>query len=205
MTLEIDLHGRRTAWLTHRLCTVLGIARQEACDWAIAALTHDIGKLDVPQVLLGKAGALTGEERCIVERHCIAGAKRLIARAGPDDENSTTAAIAVALSHHEWWNGAGYPFGLTGSAIPICARVVAVADVLDALTSARVYKAAWRLDEALSHVAAQRALQFDPDCADAMQVVARSLSENWQAEAQEWGRQLTEEAGRVGRVAVNAR
>ncbi len=184
MSLELELHGRRTAWLTARLCAVLHVPRNDARDWTAAALTHDIGKQDVPFDLLAKPGALTADERCIIERHCIAGAKRLVRSAGPDAEDTTTAAVAVALSHHEWWNGAGYPFGLIGTAIPRCARIVAVADVVDALTSVRSYKTAWSLETALEEIGVQRGLQFEPDCVDAMQVVARTLPQGWRAVAE---------------------
>jgi HD-GYP domain-containing protein (c-di-GMP phosphodiesterase class II) len=203
MSIEIDRHGRRTAWLTDRLCAVLDVPRDLSRDWAMAALTHDIGKLDAPAELLEKPGALTGEERSILERHCIAVTTRLLARAKPDEEDSTTSAIAVALSHHEWWDGAGYPFGLHGSAIPMCARVVAVADVVDALTNVRSYKAAWSLEAALEEVTARRGSQFDPDCADAMRVVGRSLPSEWRAIAEGWGFQLTLESGRGARVLLN--
>ena len=186
MSFELELHGRRTAWLTARLCAVLQVPSNDAFDWTAAALTHDIGKLDMPPDLLARPGALTDDERCIIERHCIAGTRRLVRSAGPDADDTTTAAVAVALSHHEWWNGAGYPFGLTGTAIPRCARIVAVADVVDALTSARSYKPAWRLEAALEEIAEQRGLQFDPDCVDAMQVVARALPQEWRAVAEAW-------------------
>jgi HD-GYP domain-containing protein (c-di-GMP phosphodiesterase class II) len=202
MNIEVDLHGMRTAWLTARLCAVLDVAPNASRDWAIAALTHDIGKLDIPPELLGKPGALDGEERCIVERHCIAGAKRLMARASPDGDETTTAAVAVALSHHERWNGQGYPFGLAGNAIPRCARIVAVADVIDALTSVRPYKAAWSLQAALDEVSAQRARQFEPDCVDAMEILAGTLPADWRAIAQAWGLRLTLELGRPARAMV---
>jgi putative two-component system response regulator len=184
---DIDQHGRRTAWLTARVCSTLGLARHEASNFALAALTHDIGKLDVPSALLDKPASLTDAERIIVERHCLTGAKRLMAGADDDNEDSTTAAVAVALAHHEWWNGKGYPFGLAGRSIPRCARIVAVADVFDALTSVRAYKPAWAIGAAIEHVAQGRDQQFDPECADAMLIVARALPADWQATAQEWG------------------
>jgi HD-GYP domain-containing protein (c-di-GMP phosphodiesterase class II) len=203
MSIELDLHGRRAAWLTTHLCMELDVARNESRDWTTAALTHDIGKLDLPAGLLNKPGALTGDERSLVERHCISGVKRLLARARPDGEETTTAAIAVAMSHHEWWNGAGYPYGLIGTAIPQCARVVAVADVLDALTSIRPYKPAWSLAAALEEITAKRALQFDPDCVDALHVVARTLPQNWRTLAQTWGLQFTAELGQGARALLN--
>lgn len=204
LRIEVDRHGRRTAWLTDRLCAVLGVGANESRDWAIAALTHDIGKLDLPAELLAKPGALDADERCLVERHCIAGARRLIARGWPDGDETTTAAVAVALSHHEWWNGQGYPFGLAGTAIPRCARIVAVADVVDALTSVRSYKSAWTLQAAVEEVMSKRGRQFDPECADAMEIAARRLPLDWRHTAQDWGLQLALELGPPVRVVLDA-
>ena len=204
MGIDLEQHGRRTAWLTERLCAVLGVPANESRDWAMAALTHDIGKRDVPPELIARPGALDAGERRLVQRHCVAGAKRLMARAQPDGNDTTTAAVAVALSHHEWWNGRGYPFGLAGTAIPRCARIVAVADVLDALTSARPYKAAWPLQAALAEIMAGRGTQFESECVDALEAVARTLSDDWQSAAQAWGLQSTLELGRLARVTVNA-
>jgi len=200
MDVDLDQHGRRTAWLTARLCVVLDVPANESRDWAVAALTHDIGKQDVPQELLDRPGSLDPSERRVVQQHCIAGAKRLVARAWPDGEDTTTADVAVALSHHEWWNGQGYPFGLARTAIPRCARVVAVADVLDALTSVRAYKAAWSVQAALEDIVARRGTQFEPDCVDALQDIARTLRGDWQARAQAWGFQLSLELSRLART-----
>jgi len=183
---DIDPHGRRTAWLTARLCSTLGLASHEAWNFSLAALTHDIGKAELPEGLLDKPDALTAAERRIAQGHCLAGARRLVADAQDDTEDSTTAAVAVALSHHEWWNGLGYPFGLARTSIPRCARIVAVADVFDALTSTRPYKPAWSIGRALEYVEDGRDAQFDPECADAMLVVARALPADWQAAAERW-------------------
>lgn len=201
MSDEIHEHGRRTAWLTARLCAVLDVGANESRDWAVAALTHDIGKQDIPFAVLAKPGALDAAERMLVQRHCVDGARRLLRLARPDSDESTTAAVAVALSHHEWWDGSGYPFGLSGIAIPRCARIVAVADVVDALTSARAYKPAWGLDAALEEVAGRRGGQFQPECVDAMEILARTLPPDWRAQAQGWGLQLTLELGLAARVA----
>jgi HD-GYP domain-containing protein (c-di-GMP phosphodiesterase class II) len=201
MSDEIHEHGRRTAWLTARLCAVLDVGANESRDWAVAALTHDIGKQDIPSAVLAKPGPLDAAERMLVQRHCVDGARRLLSLARPDSEESTTAAVAVALSHHEWWDGSGYPFGLSGIAIPRCARIVAVADVVDALTSARAYKPAWGLDAALEEIAGRRGGQFQPECVDAMEIVARTLPPDWRTQAQGWGLQLTLELGLAARVA----
>jgi len=202
MSDEIHQHGRRTAWLTARLCALLDVGANESRDWAVAALTHDIGKLDIPAAVLAKPGALDAAERMLVQRHCVEGARRLLKLATPDSAESTTATVAVALSHHEWWNGSGYPFGLSGTAIPRCARIVAVADVVDALTSARAYKPAWTLHAALDEVSAGRGRQFQPECVDAMEILARTLPPDWRSQAQAWGLQLTLELGLAASVAA---
>jgi HD-GYP domain-containing protein (c-di-GMP phosphodiesterase class II) len=199
---EIHLHGRRTAWLTVRLCAVLDVGANESRDWSVAALTHDIGKLDVPAAVLDKPGPLDAAERALVELHCVDGARRLLMRARPDSAETMTAAVGVALSHHEWLNGSGYTFGLNGTANPRSARVVAVADVVDALTSARTYKPAWSLHAALEAVSARRGSQFDPQCVDAMQVLARALPDDWRTRAQGWGLQLTLELGLAASVVL---
>jgi HD-GYP domain-containing protein (c-di-GMP phosphodiesterase class II) len=204
MSDEIHQHGRRTAWLTARLCALLDVGANESRDWAVAALTHDIGKQDIPSAVLAKPGALDAAERMLVQRHCVDGARRLLRLARPDSEESTTAAVAVALSHHEWWDGSGYPFGLSGIAIPRCARIVAVADVVDALTSARAYKPAWALDAALEEIAGRRGGQFQPECVDAMEVLARTLRPDWRSQAQAWGLELTLELSLVASVAPRA-
>lgn len=108
----------------------------------------------------------------------------LLADTPPDTDASSTDAVAAALSHHEWWNGQGYPYGLSGRAIPRCARIIAVADVFDALVSIRPYKPAWRMPAALEHMVRLRGTQFDPDCIDALVEVAHDLPATWQAVAQ---------------------
>jgi putative two-component system response regulator len=178
---DIDRHGRRTAWLSTHLCTVLDMSAQQTFDVALAALTHDIGKHALPVELLDKPSALTANERRSIERHCMLGVDRLMLDAEPDTPDSTSAAIAVALSHHEWWNGGGYPFGLAGTSIPRYARVVAVADVFDALMSSRPYKSAWSLGQTIEYIVRLRAIQFDPECVDAMLVVAQALPADWMA------------------------
>jgi HD-GYP domain-containing protein (c-di-GMP phosphodiesterase class II) len=145
-----------------------------------------IGKLDVPALLLSKPGALDAAERTLIERHCVDGARRLLAPASPDSDESSTAAVAVALPHHEWWNGWGYPYRLKGAAIPRCARSVAVADVMDALMSVRACKPAWSLQAAPEDVSARRGTQFEPDCIDAMRIRARTLPTDWRVDAPGW-------------------
>jgi HD-GYP domain-containing protein (c-di-GMP phosphodiesterase class II) len=187
MTLDsIDQHGRRSAWLTIRLCERLDLPRRQVRDFALAALTHDIGKHALPEALLNKPAMLSAGERRSIEQHCEIGASMLLLH--PDDTNNdaSSAAVAVALSHHEWWNGAGYPFGLSGQAIPRCARIVAVADVFDALMSLRPYKSAWSMSDSIGYIAAHAGTQFDPECVDAMVSIARDLPLKWEMMAQTW-------------------
>jgi len=186
MSLDIDLHGRRTAWLTARVCQEMGMTGREMLDTALAAATHDVGKLDLAQDLLLKPASLTDEERTTIQRHCLLGARRLIAASCEDTPDSTTLAVAVALSHHEWWDGRGYPFGLSGRAIPRGARIAAAADVFDALTSARPYKPAWPIRDAIDHIACGSGRQFEPEVAEAMVAVARTLPGDWKVRAEDW-------------------
>ena len=181
MTDHVDLHGRRSAWLASQLASRLALRPEKIRSIAMAALTHDLGKCAVPAAVLDKPGPLTPEERILVERHCQIGAGMLLADAPADTNASTSDAIAAVLSHHEWWNGRGYPFGLSGRAIPRCARIVAVADVFDALCSARPYKAAWNVQAAVDHIVSLRGVQFEPDCVDALVEVARDLPAAWQS------------------------
>ena len=180
---HVQRHGQRSAWLASQLGTRLALRPDRIRSIAVAALTHDLGKCALPAAVLDKPGALTPHERLLVERHCQIGAGMLLADAATDTDHSTSDAIAAALSHHEWWNGQGYPFGLSGHAIPRCARIVAVADVFDALCSARPYKSAWSVTAAVEHIVRLRGVQFEPDCVDALVEVARGLPESWQSVA----------------------
>jgi len=181
MTDHVHLHGRRSAWLASQVSSRLALRPERIRSIAMAALTHDLGKCALPAAVLGKPGPLTPEERILVERHCQIGAGMLLADAPADTNTSTSDAIAVVLSHHEWWNGRGYPFGLSGHAIPRCARIVAVADVFDALYSTRPYKSAWTVPAAVDHIVSLRGVQFEPDCVDALVEVARDLPPSWQS------------------------
>lgn len=110
----------------------------------LAASLHDIGKVGIPDWILLKPGKLTDEERALVKKHTIIGADTLIAvRKRLGDDDLVNMGIQIALGHHERWDGSGYPFGLSGDIVPLAARVVAVADTYDALTSRRVYKEAY--------------------------------------------------------------
>ncbi|MDX2148097.1 MAG: HD domain-containing protein [Planctomycetota bacterium] len=137
----------------------------------VASSMHDIGKVGVEDAVLLKAGKLTADERTRIQRHPVVGADTLLAireRLGNDE--LVDMAIVVTLEHHERWDGKGYPLGLSGEQIQLPARIVALADVYDALTSKRVYKDAMSHEEAVAIIAAEGGKQFDPRVVAAFQL-----------------------------------
>jgi hypothetical protein len=136
-----------------------------------AAPLHDVGKVAIPDAILLKPGALTPEERAIVETHAEEGHRLLRG----SSSSILDLAASIALSHHEKWDGSGYPRGLAGEEIPVEGRIVAIADVFDALTSDRVYRKAFAVEKAVEMMLADRGRHFDPVLLDAfMEVLGRS-------------------------------
>lgn len=143
----------------------------------LAASLHDIGKVGIPDHVLLKPGKLSPEERAIMERHPVIGAETLAAvkdRLGQDP--LVDLSLHVARSHHERWDGRGYPDRIAGTEIPLAARIVSLADVYDALTSVRVYKPAFSHENATEIILAGRGTQFDPDVVDAFLRVADAFA-----------------------------
>jgi response regulator RpfG family c-di-GMP phosphodiesterase len=137
-----------------------------------AASLHDIGKVGVPDHILLKAGKLTPPERKIIEKHTYMGADTLIAiRSTLGDDELIDLAIQIALFHHERWDGTGYPMGVSGDQIPLSARIVALADVYDALTSRRVYKQAMTHEAACDVILSLSGKHFDPAVIEAFVLV----------------------------------
>jgi putative two-component system response regulator len=139
-----------------------------------SAPLHDIGKVAVPDAILQKPGSLTTEEWVIMKRHAEYG-RDALAQAEKDLDDAAgflRYAREIAFGHHEKWNGSGYPQGLAGDSIPLSARLMAVADVYDALISKRVYKPAFPHDQAIAMILEGRGTHFDPDIADALVEVA---------------------------------
>ncbi len=145
-----------------------------------SAPLHDIGKVGVPDRILCKPGKLTPEEYEEMKRHPVYGhdaivaTEKVLASSGVSADAASFLRFAreIALCHHERWDGAGYPQGLAGDAIPLSARLMAVADVYDALTSRRVYKPPFTHEAALAEIAAGRGSQFDPEVVDALAALA---------------------------------
>jgi HD-GYP domain-containing protein (c-di-GMP phosphodiesterase class II) len=140
------------------------VAPDEADDPQLAYgfLLHDIGKLSVPDAVLKKPGPLTDAEWMLMRRHPEAGARIL------DAVPFLDRAIDVVLHHHERWDGRGYPAGLEQDGIPLAARIFAVADTVDAITSNRPYRRGRPLEQAIDEIVARAGTQFDPDCAHAL-------------------------------------
>mgnify|MGYP003576020364 FL=1 len=142
----------------------LGLPEEEVKLIEMAAPLHDMGKIAIPDAVLLKPGKLTDEELVIMRRHPRIGHELL---SGSQNRFIQIGAL-IALRHHERYDGSGYPDGLVGDAIPLEARIVAVADVFDALISPRPYKEAWTFDATLAYLYAQRGRLFDPRVVDAL-------------------------------------
>jgi HD-GYP domain-containing protein (c-di-GMP phosphodiesterase class II) len=155
-------HSLRTAELAVELGLQMSLPPDRLRVIARGAYLHDLGKIAIPDHILNKPGALTEEERKIVEMHPQHGFE--LASTAP----SLHEVLPVILHHHERIDGNGYPSGLAGSAVPLEARVVAVADVWDALTSDRAYRPGWEHSQALAHIEAGRGTHFDPHVVDAL-------------------------------------
>ncbi|HCU85331.1 response regulator [Methylophilus sp. UBA6697] len=161
---ETGMHVMRMSHVSGRLALQMGMDPHFSEQLIHAAPMHDIGKIGIPDHVLLKPGKLNDEELELMRKHPEMGAKIL--------DNSTSPLIklahSVALYHHEKWDGSGYPFGLKGEAIPVEARIVAVADVFDALLNKRPYKEAWPVEDAIAEIEANRGKHFDPAVVDAM-------------------------------------
>jgi HD-GYP domain-containing protein (c-di-GMP phosphodiesterase class II) len=154
-------HSARVAELAVHLGQRLGLGPAALRSLAEGAYLHDVGKVGIPDHVLNKPGALSEEERAWIQQHPVVGSD-IVGRAP-----SLRPALEVIRQHHERFDGHGYPDGLAGEQISLAARIVAVVDVWDALTSDRAYRPAWPPDRALRHLVAGRGTHFDPHCLDA--------------------------------------
>ena len=156
-------HTRRVGEMSARLAEALGFAPAQVALVRRAAPLHDVGKIGIPDAILNKPGRLTPEEMAVMRTHAAIGASIL---AGSRSE-LVVMAEQIALSHHERWDGGGYPHGLREDAIPLTARVVALADFHDALTSDRPYRPAWPADRVIAEIRRETGAHFDPVVAEA--------------------------------------
>ncbi|MBF8670255.1 response regulator [Pseudomonas putida] len=159
---ETGLHVIRMSNYARIMASAAGYNDCAVNDIFHAAPMHDVGKIGIPDSILQKKGQLTAEEWIIMRRHTEIGAKII----GDHESGFLKMAATIALSHHEKWDGTGYPHGLKNEEIPHAARIVAIADVFDALTSVRPYKPAWSVEDAVAHMTNERGKQFDPTLVD---------------------------------------
>ncbi len=156
---ETGLHVIRMSHYARLLAEALGVGP----DWSEllfnAAPMHDVGKIGVPDRILLKPGPLDDDEWAVMRQHPVYGAEII----GEHDSALLQLSREIALNHHEKWDGSGYPEGLEAAGIPLSARIVAIADVFDALTTARPYKKAWKVEDAVRHIQQQAAIHFDPE------------------------------------------
>lgn len=159
---QTGLHIIRMSKMCELIGRAFGMSDQEADLLLNSSPMHDIGKLGIPDNLLLKPGKLEPDEYEIIKTHTLIGAKLL------DNPSSQLMYMAreIALSHHERWDGAGYPHRLKGAEIPLPARIAAVADCFDALTSVRSYKEQWNMNDAVKYIQSNKGSHFDPELVD---------------------------------------
>jgi len=185
---DTNLHNYRVTYYTIRLAEALNVEPAAFPGLITGAFLHDIGKIGIPDAVLRKAGALDADERRQIERHVELGRKMLASVSRMEE------AMAVVAFHHERYDGGGYPHGTIGDAIPLAARIFAVADVFDALTSRRPYKAPRSLDASLAHIQEGAGSHFDPAVVATFLAIAETLyQETRDREETELG-QLLEDA-----------
>lgn len=155
---ETGLHVIRMSHYAQILARAAGYSEATADDLLNAAPMHDVGKIGIPDAILQKNGKLDSAEWEVMRQHAQIGADII----GEHPSGLLKMARIIALTHHEKWDGSGYPNGLQGETIPLEGRIVAIADVFDALTSVRPYKAAWSVDEAVAFLRQQSGSHFDP-------------------------------------------
>lgn len=157
-------HTKRVAEVSARLAQAIGLPPATVELIRRAAPLHDIGKVAIPDNILLKAGPLTAPEFATMKTHTVIGSVMLA------DGRSELVRVSqrIARSHHEWWDGSGYPDKTSREAIPLEARIVAIADFLDALTHDRPYRPAWSLPDTLEEIAARAGIHFDPKIATAL-------------------------------------
>jgi putative two-component system response regulator len=161
---ETGRHVNRMARIASYLASQMGLGDEQILLLRAAAPMHDVGKIATPEEILRKPGALTPEERVEMERHTEVGHQIL----ADSESELLQMAARIALTHHEWFDGSGYPRGLKGEEIPIEGRIVAVADVFDALLSDRSYRSAMSVEEALDVIRKGSGTHFDPEVVEVL-------------------------------------
>ena len=178
---ETGAHIQRTGWCSELLAATADWSSESTEQIRLAAPMHDIGKIGIPDAILCKPGKLTPDETAVMRTHTVLGAKMLAGSTSP----VLRMAREIALSHHERWDGGGYPAGLAGTEIPVAARIVAIVDVFDALSHDRVYRPAFPEAEVLRLMREGRGSHFDPRLLDIflsqlpeMRAIARAVPDD---------------------------
>ena len=175
---ETGLHVIRMSHYSRLIAAAAGLS-SDYCELLLhAAPMHDIGKIGIPDHILRKPGKLDSEEWAVMSQHPLIGARII----GEHHSELLRMAERIARCHHEKWDGSGYPCGLKGDDIPLEARIVAIADVFDALTSERPYKKAWPIEDAVALIEQEAGLHFDPalvDCFLQQLPAALTIREQW--------------------------
>ena len=156
---ETGMHVIRMSHIARLLALAAGVSENQAELLMRAAPMHDVGKIGIPDSVLLKPGPLDAKEWATMKLHVTMGAEII----GEHSSPLLHIARIVAMTHHEKWDGSGYPLGLKGEEIPLEGRIAAIADVFDALTSVRTYKKAWSVDDAVAYMRSQSGLAFEPD------------------------------------------
>jgi HD-GYP domain-containing protein (c-di-GMP phosphodiesterase class II) len=154
---ETEYHSRRVTKLTLALAEILNFSAEDLVNIRRGTMLHDIGKIGIPDAILLKPGSLTDEERHIIQQHPVHAYSML------KNIGYLKSALDIPFLHHEKWDGTGYPNGLKGDLIPLSARLFAVVDVYDALTSKRPYRDAWTREDSIAYIQEQSGKHFDPE------------------------------------------
>jgi two-component system response regulator RpfG len=167
------------AQYSRAIADAIGLSEEDAEMIELAAPLHDIGKLGIPDDILNKKSGLDTEQLAVMRRHPNIGYQML------QDSPSKYLQMGaeIALAHHERFDGKGYPNGLSGEQIPLCARIVSIADVFDALTSKRPYKEAWSTDRAIAYILEESDKHFDPQLVSALLKIRPKLEKILQENA----------------------
>ena len=170
---ETGEHIQRIGFYIEATGKAISLSDQDIETYKYASPMHDVGKIGIPDHILMKPGPLNESEWEIMKQHTIIGGKIL----SGSDSSILKTAESIALTHHEKWNGCGYPFKLKGLNIPMAGRIAAIADVFDALTSERPYKKAFSLEKAFDIMAEERGKSFDPELLDAFFSIKKEIAE----------------------------
>jgi two-component system, response regulator RpfG len=174
---DTAMHLQRMSLYSRAIAETVGLSDEEVEIIELASPLHDIGKIGIPDSILLKKGSLDDQELKLMRKHPIIGYEIL----QDSPSKYLQKGSEIALAHHERFDGSGYPYALKGTDIPLSARIVAIADVFDALTSVRPYKEAWSIDKALEYIRDESGKHFDPDLVRVM-LTMRSQLEKIQSE-----------------------